>query len=187
MGRYTLMNSNKKVPYFTQVHLNDIDRLTTTVEDEDELKKGLEEAGITSINKMHVYYRTKKEEKVLPILDKEFNFLSKLKIENDIIDVNDSIFRSKVSEIINKLRVNPDLQTAIYNSCSVNNKVKEYLEKNILEYTTFNYDKLLHHLREYIQFRKLLLFVEEFEKLGYAPKEKTKEDYADDSLDFLLR
>ncbi len=188
MGRYTLVNNSKDVPCFTKVYLEEIDKFTTTIDEYDEeFMFNLRQIGIYSISCLHVYYRANKEKKVLDALNEEYAYLSKIKVKEGKINITDSIFQNKVREIIDILSSNDELFTAVQKSCSVSDKVKEYIERYIEARESFDYNKLLEHLSSYIQFRKLVVFIDQFLKLGYAPEEKTEKDFEDDFdiLDFL--
>lgn len=188
MGRYTLVNNSKDVPCFTKVYLEEIDKFTTTIDEYDEeFMFNLRQIGIYSISCLHVYYRANKEKKVLDSLNEEYAYLSKIKVKEGKINITDSIFQNKVREIVDILSSNDELFTAVQKSCSVSDKVKEYIERYIEARESFDYNKLLEHLSSYIQFRKLVVFIDQFLKLGYAPEEKTEKDFEDDFdiLDFL--
>lgn len=177
MGRYTLVSNNSKVPYFTKAYLEDIDRLTTTIdEDNKELMEDLQQLGIDDINHLVIYYNASKEKKILDTLDERYKFLNNMRVNEGKINVSDTTFKSKISEIINKLRINPSLYTSLLKSCSISDKAKECIINYLKDNKPFNYENLLYHLSQYIQFRKLVVFVDQFEELGYAPTSKIEND-----------
>ena len=172
MGRYTL----EKVPEYQRAYLDDIDKACLE-EGTDSLEERLKRRGI-ELNKLKISYRANHKLHSLQVVDEKYLFLKNIRTKEGKIDITDYRFVDKVRELLEEISWNYKLRDYIYNKSDLSSKVIEYIDKCLNEYNTFNFNRLLDHLSQYLQFRKLAVIVMEFNN-------KTKqEEIIDDPLDF---
>ena len=172
MGRYAL----EKIPEYQKAYLDEIDKACFE-EGSDSLKERLKQRGM-DLSKLRIKYRANHKERFLQVLDEKYLFLKNIRTNEGKIDITDYRFIDKVREFLEEISWNSELRDYIYNKSDLSSKVIEYIDKCLNEYNTFNFNRLLDHLSQYLQFRKLAVIVMEFNN-------KTKqEEIIDDPLDF---
>lgn len=172
MGRYTLMVDNKPVEGYTKVNLKAIDDFTTTCDTANEIIEKLHLKGI-HIRSLQIYYRYKNNSRSLDIAYKDHDALTKVEVDEKR-KLKGNLFRQYVYSCLREVNRNHEFYQLLMEYPSLSMKVKEYIQQCYIEFSEFNYNKLLEYLSSYTQFRYLVFAVEEY-KISKLPENERME------------
>lgn len=170
MGRYTLMVDNNPVEGYTKVNLKEIDAFTTSCETANEIVDRLHLKGV-NIRNLQVCYRYQKTNRALEVAYKEHDALAKVEMGNDR-KLKGNLFRAYVYSCLRQVLRDHDFYSMLMNYPRLSEKVKEYLQQCYIEFSEFNYNKLLEYLSSYTQFRYLVFAVEDYKISKMSDDEK---------------